>query len=486
MLGILREPFSCDHVLEQHHPPAAIEYDFDITAHDRLTPPLVIHSPNLADRFHTFPVSRFPFHDCGHPILIELNLHPLWHVDRSESICFHNPQSAIRNPQLLLRFIVDQRVPPLGETRPWLHLDDVVQHRPFDPQRDLPPGASRGARITREQLQLRGTRCESGELDDQPLHRSGGRRTLELCLERRRDALPRRGWVFEGRGHEPGGAVLELGAHPNDLHAPSAAARISERAVDELVQCVCEQVPLADRSEKREGGHDRLGRYPPHHRLRHEPCREPPQPPAGAAELRHDGFLRKRHERAQRLDAELQQPAMRVGVEREHGERLRGEELRLPYHRHYYRFSWLCARCGHPGDELSVAPPHPERGTRKWERGTGERTFLICSAFRVPHSAFYHLHNLIRPSIQSFQSIGAHVRPPQLHGLNNGAHGDERRDEPRKLLVVMHRVGLAQLERWTESDRLAHGHPRLHARAPGERRDLPHPGGTGGVGGDER
>jgi nucleotidyltransferase/DNA polymerase involved in DNA repair len=29
-----------------------------------------------------------------------------------------------------------------------------------------------------------------------------------------------------------------------------------------------------------------------------------------------------------------------------------------------------------------------KRGTRKWERGTGERTFELCSAFRVPRSAF--------------------------------------------------------------------------------------------------
>src|SRR5436190_1602866 len=67
--------------------------------------------------------------------------------------------SAFRTPHSALGFKVDQRVPPLGETRPWLHLDDVVQHRPFDPQRDLPggalertppPGASRGARITRQ------------------------------------------------------------------------------------------------------------------------------------------------------------------------------------------------------------------------------------------------------------------------------------------------------------------------------------------------
>src|SRR6266850_7513843 len=77
----------------------------------------------------------------------------------------------------LSRFKVDQRIPPLGEAGPWLHLDDVVQHRPSDPERDLPGGAlerppplgaSRGARIPREQLQLRGARSEGGELDDEP------------------------------------------------------------------------------------------------------------------------------------------------------------------------------------------------------------------------------------------------------------------------------------------------------------------------------
>src|SRR5438876_10906080 len=57
-----------------------------------------------------------------------------------------------------------------------------------------------------------------------------------------------------------------------------------------------EQVAITDRSKKRQGGHDRLGHHPSHHRLRHESRREPPQPPAGAAELRHDGFLRQRSE----------------------------------------------------------------------------------------------------------------------------------------------------------------------------------------------
>src|SRR3989441_12261669 len=127
---------------------------------------------------------------------------------------------------------------------------------------------------------------------------------------------------------------------------------------------------------------------PPSRPPRHEPRREPPQPPAGAAELRHDGFLRKRDERAQRLDTELQQPAMRVGVERENGEPLGGEELPLlpgPHDQGRPR-SRACGR--YPGDEFPLAPPNPKRGTRKAERGTCERTFHLCSAFRVPHSAF--------------------------------------------------------------------------------------------------
>src|SRR2546422_10109726 len=48
---------------------------------------------------------------------------------RSLSVPFRIPQSA-------LGFIVDQRVPPLGGSGPGLHLDDVIQHRPSDPERD--------------------------------------------------------------------------------------------------------------------------------------------------------------------------------------------------------------------------------------------------------------------------------------------------------------------------------------------------------------
>src|SRR6266566_3174447 len=176
-----------------------------------------------------------------------------------------------------------------------------------------------------------------------------------------------------------------------------------------------EQVAITDRSKKRQGGHDRLGHHPSHHRLRHESRREPPQPPAGAAELRHDGFLRQRDERAQRLDAELQQPAVRVGVEREHGEPLGGEELRLPSHGHDDRFSRFGARRGHPGDELSDAPPNAECGMRNFREGSfASRRLPLHSAFPIPHSAFGKFrnpHSALRISIVSTISSGSPYNP---------------------------------------------------------------------------
>src|SRR6059058_2254022 len=91
--------------------------------------------------------------------------------------------SAFRTPHSALGFKVDQRIPPLREPRPRLHLDDVVEQRALEPELDLlsgaaqratPPGARRGLRVAREQLQLRGAGDERGELDDQPLYRAGG------------------------------------------------------------------------------------------------------------------------------------------------------------------------------------------------------------------------------------------------------------------------------------------------------------------------
>src|SRR2546430_7819291 len=153
--------------------------------------------------------------------------------DRSLSALLRVPPSAFR---VCSRFIVDQRIPPLRKPRPRLHLDDVIEQRALEPELDLlsgaaeratPPGARRGLRVAREQLQLRGAGDERGELDDQSLHRAGGGRPLELRLEWRRDALPVRGRVLERRLHQPRRAVLELGARPHDLHPPPAAARIA-------------------------------------------------------------------------------------------------------------------------------------------------------------------------------------------------------------------------------------------------------------------
>jgi len=149
------------------------------------------------------------------------------------------------------------------------------------------------------------------------------------------------------------GAQVALPAPRQPLRRGSASAR-----VDELVQCVGEQVSLADRGEKREGGNDRLGYDPSDHRLRFEPRREPPQTPAGAAELRHDGFLGQRDECAQCLDAELQQPAMRVGVEREHGEPLGGEELLLLPARTITAVPGRARVAATQENEFPLAPPH--------------------------------------------------------------------------------------------------------------------------------
>src|SRR4029077_9633713 len=70
--------------------------------------------------------------------------------DRSLSVLFRVPPSAFRVGS---RFIIDQRIPPLGETGPGLHFDDVVEQRALEPELDLlgggaeraaPPGARRG------------------------------------------------------------------------------------------------------------------------------------------------------------------------------------------------------------------------------------------------------------------------------------------------------------------------------------------------------
>src|ERR1043166_5298825 len=102
-----------------------------------------------------------------------------------------------------------------------------------------------------------------------------------------------------------------------------------ERPGDQLVERVQEQLPLTNRSEKRECGGDRLWSDPPFDRLpagaggggglwasppfaapRRAAGGDLPQPPAGRAELRGDRRFGQCRERAEGTDAELAEPAI--------------------------------------------------------------------------------------------------------------------------------------------------------------------------------
>jgi len=76
---------------------------------------------------------------------------------------------------------------------------------------------------------------------------------------------------------------------------------------------------------------------------------------------------------------------------------------------------------------------------------------------------------------QPFESVGPHVHPSQLRGLDHRAHVLEPLEQPRKLLVVEHGIGFEQGKRRAETDGLAHGEPGLHPLPARERRDLPDP-----------
>src|SRR6267154_2579141 len=148
-LGFLYPPLSRHQILEQHHVLPTLQDRIEVAPVDRRAPPLIVNAPDLALGF-----DGAAFHHHRETGCSELNLYTPGRVDSPESVGFH---SAFRNPKSAIesRFIVDQRVPPLGEAGPWLHLNDVIQHRSFDPESDLPgrvleraapSGARRGVR----------------------------------------------------------------------------------------------------------------------------------------------------------------------------------------------------------------------------------------------------------------------------------------------------------------------------------------------------
>src|SRR6266571_1593578 len=93
-------------------------------------------SPTASTRF-PFPDSRFTIN--GIPFA-STSTSTRWGVLIVRSRSVFNPQSAIDS-----WLIVNQRIPPLREPRPWLHLDDVIEQRSLEPELDLPGGGAERA-----------------------------------------------------------------------------------------------------------------------------------------------------------------------------------------------------------------------------------------------------------------------------------------------------------------------------------------------------
>ncbi len=112
---------------------------------------------------------------------------------------------------------------------------------------------------------------------------------------------------------------FQIRAQADGVHAPADATRMIERAGDQLVERMHQQLTLADRCEERERGDDRLRRVPPFNRLGDAAGREPPQPSSQGTELRRDGRFGERRECAERAQAEQAQTAMDIGIEGQNG-----------------------------------------------------------------------------------------------------------------------------------------------------------------------
>ncbi len=201
---------------------------------------------------------------------------------------------------------------------------------------------------------------------------------------------------------------------------------------DKLVERVHEQLALTDRCEKRERGHDRLGRDASLDWLGDVSSGETPQSPSHGAELCRDRCFRERRECAKGADAELTETAMRVGVERQNGDGLRSEELLFFTCRHNNRFARLGAACRDPSGEFPHSPTH------------------TCGVRR----AAYCFDDLFRSSVNSLESITPHINEPQLSSLDDRTHLAERCEQTREALVVVDRVRFDEPQRGAESNEI--------------------------------
>jgi len=115
---------------------------------------------------------------------------------------------------------------------------------------------------------------------------------------------------------------FQIRAQADGVHAPADAARMFERAGNQLVERMHEQLALADRCEERECGNDRLGRDASCNGFGDAAGGEPPQTSSHGAELCRDRLFRERREGAQCANAELAETAVDIGVEWQNGDRL--------------------------------------------------------------------------------------------------------------------------------------------------------------------
>ncbi|OGU16814.1 MAG: hypothetical protein A3K13_13245 [Gemmatimonadetes bacterium RIFCSPLOWO2_12_FULL_68_9] len=350
-----------------------------------------------------------------------------------------------------------------------MDLDDVIEGGALEARLDFVDGGAqrlaaagaRGAlRVAGEELQFRGARRKGGELHGQPLHRARGRRLLEPHLEGCGEAMLVRRGILERDVDQPRGTLLEDRARADRVYPPPRAARRLERALDQLVNRVGQDHAIRDGRREVQLGGNGLGHFAARDRIGDQPRGQTPHQPSQAAELRCHRRFRQRGEVAQRLEAELVEAAVGVGIQRQGGHRLRGEELVPPLVRDHHELTGFGSRRSDPRRELSPAPTQTVgwSGGRVVGRG---RPSIHCSHDLRDHP--------FRWAVQTLQPIHAHIGTTQLRRLDYRAHVAQRQQQVSELFVVPDGIRLQQNQRWAQADRLADRDAGPDPHAAGDR-----------------